>query len=50
MKTVTIYRRDFKESAEANLFEDMLNALRIPADQWDSINKVEIKVDSFKTE
>lgn len=51
MKTVTICRRDHKDSADSpfeSLFEIVLHDLRIPQHEWDDIDEVEIEVFDFK--
>ena len=47
MKKITFYRDDFKKSAEANFFEDLLQQLLINPDEWDDINEAELSVESF---
>ena len=49
MKTIMIYRRDFKETAEANFFEDILEELGIPPEKWDDIYEIEISVSDYFT-
>ena len=47
MKTITFYRNDFKVTAEANFFEDLLQSLGIPENTWDTIDEIEIKADAM---
>ncbi len=51
MKTVSLYRDDFKtEPPFENAFDYVLQCLGIPKEDRDSIDFVEIKVDSFHVE
>jgi hypothetical protein len=47
MKTITIYRDDFKKSAEADFFEDLLSSLDIPKNIWDDVDHVELSVENW---
>ncbi len=51
MKTVDLYRRDFKDvNPGESFFEDILISLSIPKSEWDSIDKVCLNVESFEIE
>lgn len=42
-KTITIMRTDFRNPGERiNFFEDILDSLDIPKEQWDDIQSVDI--------
>ena len=49
MKTITLYRSDFKKSAEANFFDDLLQQLNVNPSEWDDINEVELNIEFFTT-
>jgi hypothetical protein len=48
MKIITLYRSDFRKTAEADFFEDILQALGEPKENWDSYDSIDIKVESFE--
>ena len=50
MKKITLYRSDFKKSAEADFFDDLLHQLKINPSEYEDINEVELTLDSFITE
>ena len=50
MKTITLYRSDFKRSAEADFFEDLLDQLKVNRAEWDDINEIEFVLESFITQ
>ena len=49
MKTITIYRRDFKNHADdgESLFDIVLEQLSIPKDKWENIEEVDLTVSDF---
>jgi hypothetical protein len=47
MKNVTLYRRDFKKTSEADFFEDVLQSLGIPQNIWEDIDHVELSVEDW---
>lgn len=52
MKTITLYRRDFVSNMTDtdSSFEDVLKDLDILQEDWDDIDTIEIKIDSFTTD
>lgn len=50
MKTITLYRNDFKKSVEANFFEDLLEQLKVDPTEYDDIDEIELQVESFITQ
>jgi len=50
MKTITLYRSDYREHSDdgSSLFETVLSSLNIPKEKWDSIDEIDIEIESFQ--
>ena len=47
MKTITLYRKDFKKTAEADFFEDVLQSLGVSENILEDIDHVELSVEDW---
>lgn len=47
MRTIKLYRRDFKKTAEADFFNEVLSGLGISERVWEDVDHVELSVDDW---
>jgi hypothetical protein len=47
MKTITLYRRDFIKTAEADFFDDVLSSLGVAESIWPDIDHIELSVEDW---